>query len=45
MLKKISKALIIIPIYIFFLVEGFWGGYTNGKYSDPWDKVKQWIIN
>lgn len=44
MLKKICKVLIAIPPYIFLLIEGFFGGYSVGKYDDPWDKIKKWIL-
>ncbi len=45
MFKKICKALVVIPLYVFLLLEGFFGGYAVGKYRDPWDKIKKWIIN
>lgn len=43
MLKKVCKIIIVIPIYIFFALEGFLGGYGAGKYNDSWNKIKTWI--
>lgn len=44
MFKKMCKALIIIPLYVILLLEGFFGGWTVGKYCDPWIKIKKWIM-
>lgn len=40
-MKKIFKFILIIPVYIFFAVEGFIGGGTNQK--DIWDKLITWV--
>lgn len=44
MFKKIFKAVVAIPLYLFLLLEGYFGGYATGKYYDPWEKVKKWIM-
>lgn len=44
MFKKICKAIVAIPLYVFLLLEGCFGGYATGEYCDPWEKVKKWIL-
>ncbi len=40
MIKKIVKLVVIIPLYIFLLLEGFIGGLDN---KDIWDDLMKWV--
>ena len=35
------KYLLVVPLYVFLLVEGFFGGGSNSK--DIWDDVVKWL--
>lgn len=39
-IKMVLKCLLIIPAYLFLLIEGFVGG-TDGE--DIWDDLMKWI--
>lgn len=40
-MKKLFKYLIMIPLYIFLVLEGFIGGASNTK--DIWDDLIKWV--
>lgn len=42
MSKKILKIILIIPVYLFLLLGGFFGGGTNSK--DIWDDLMKWVV-
>ena len=41
MLKKIFKYVVVVPVYLFLLIEGFIGGGTGSK--DIWDDLMKWV--
>lgn len=41
MLKKIIKYIIVVPLYIFLLFEGFIGGGPDTK--DIWEDLMKWV--
>lgn len=38
---KIIKFVAAVPIYLFLLLEGFFGGKPDSK--DIWDKLMKWV--
>lgn len=40
MIKHILKVLLIVPVYLFLALEGFFGGGTG--IEDKWDKLYAW---
>lgn len=37
------KGIVVIPIYIFLMLEGFCGGQGGGHMHDIWDDVIAWL--
>lgn len=41
MVKKIFKYIVVVPVYLFLLLQGFIGGGANSK--DIWGDLMKWV--
>lgn len=41
-MKKILKLIVAVPVYLFLLFEGLFGG-SCGKHDDKWDDMMEWV--
>lgn len=41
MATKVFKLIVIVPIYLFLIIEGFIGGLADP--TDIWDDLMKWV--